>query len=229
MGLSAPGIDSRGPLKLSSGKQTADPASVISTRSRKKMHTLPGGGAVRSVFVTACGNFSLTGSSTGHIVMWNMQSGVRRKTFDVGPLKRESSDPYNRNEADTKPSKRKGGGRPITGVAVDPLNKVLVATTLDGTVNVRVSQTLGMDRTRLIQRQFFDFHTTALEHVLHLPSAANSLLLQPDSGLLAVTCDDLTVRIVDLETRRVVREYSGVRGRILDVVGARSMRLLAIC
>jgi len=56
-----------------------------------------------------------------------------------------------------------------------------------------------------------------------LPSAINSLLLQPDSGLLAVTCDDLTVRIVDLETRRVVREYSGFRGRILDVVGVDSV------
>jgi hypothetical protein len=78
-----------------------------------------------------------------------------------------------------------------------------------------------------IPRQFFDFHTRTLDHVLCLPSAANSLLLQPDSGLLAVTCDDLTVRLVDLETKRVVREYSGFRGRILDVVSGRSVCSLA--
>jgi hypothetical protein len=53
---------------------------------------------------------------------------------------------------------------------------------------------------------------------LLLPSAATSILLHRDSGLLAVICDDLVVRIVDVETRRIVRELKGFRGRILDVV-----------
>jgi len=51
-----------------------------------------------------------------------------------------------------------------------------------------------------------------------LPSAATSILLHRDSGLLAVICDDLVARIVDIETRRIVRELKGFRGRILDVV-----------
>ena len=51
-----------------------------------------------------------------------------------------------------------------------------------------------------------------------LPSAATSILLHRDSGLLAVICDDLVARIVDIETRKVVRELKGFRGRILDVV-----------
>ena len=51
-----------------------------------------------------------------------------------------------------------------------------------------------------------------------LPSAATSILLHRDSGLLAVICDDLVVRIVDVETRRIVRELKGFRGRVLDVV-----------
>lgn len=51
-----------------------------------------------------------------------------------------------------------------------------------------------------------------------LPSAATSILLHRDSSLLAVICDDLVVRIVDIETRRMVRELKGFRGRILDVV-----------
>ena len=51
-----------------------------------------------------------------------------------------------------------------------------------------------------------------------LPSAATSILLHRDSGLLAVICDDLVLRIVDIETRRIVREMKGFRGRILDVV-----------
>lgn len=51
-----------------------------------------------------------------------------------------------------------------------------------------------------------------------LPSTATFILLHRDSGLLAVICDDLVVRIVDIETRRVVRELKGFHGRILDVV-----------
>ena len=51
-----------------------------------------------------------------------------------------------------------------------------------------------------------------------LQSAATSIILHQDSGLLAVICDDLVVRVVDIETRRVVRELKGFRGRILDVV-----------
>jgi hypothetical protein len=66
--------------------------------------------------------------------------------------------------------------------------------------------------------QFFDFHTTQLEDTLVLPSAPTSILLHRDSGLLAVICDDLVVRVVDIETRRIVRELKGFRGRILDVV-----------
>lgn len=70
--------------------------------------------------------------------------------------------------------------------------------------------------------QFFDFHTTALEHVLVLPSTASQILLQRDSNLLGVLCDDLVVRIVDIETHRIVRELSGFRGRILDIASTRS-------
>ena len=66
--------------------------------------------------------------------------------------------------------------------------------------------------------QFFDFQTTKLENTLILPSTAVSILLHRDSGLLAVVCDDMVVRVVDIETRRVVRELGGFRGRVLDIV-----------
>jgi hypothetical protein len=45
------------------------------------------------------------------------------------------------------------------------------------------------------------------------------MTLQRDSGLLAITCDDLVVRLLDIETRRTVREFGGFAGRILDLVG----------
>ncbi len=44
------------------------------------------------------------------------------------------------------------------------------------------------------------------------------MTLQRDSGLLAITCDDL-VRLLDIETHRIVREFGGFGGRVLDLVG----------
>ena len=70
----------------------------------------------------------------------------------------------------------------------------------------------------LVELQFFDFQTTKLEHTTVLPSTAVSITLHRDSGLLAVVCDDMVVRVVDIETRRVVRELTGFHGRILDIV-----------
>ncbi|ETW85975.1 hypothetical protein HETIRDRAFT_60335 [Heterobasidion irregulare TC 32-1] len=135
-------------------------------------------GSVKAVCVSACGNFGIASSSTGAITMWNMQSGMQRKVFSIGPYPDERS---------------------ITGLATDALNRILIASTLDGTIN------------------FFDFHTTALEKTLVLPSAAVSITLHRDSGLLAVICDDLAVRLVDIETRRIVREFGGFGGRVLDM------------
>lgn len=66
--------------------------------------------------------------------------------------------------------------------------------------------------------QFFDFFTTNLEHTMKLPANITSIELHRDSGLLAVVCDDLIIRVLDVETRRIVRELSGPRRPILDMV-----------
>ncbi len=68
----------------------------------------------------------MVGSSTGSIQMWNLQSGIRRKTFDVGPVPDEVDWSW----------KEKGRGRGISGLVTDSLNKWLVAGTVDGTLNV---------------------------------------------------------------------------------------------
>ncbi|KAG6831361.1 hypothetical protein H0H87_005372 [Tephrocybe sp. NHM501043] len=156
-------------------------------------------GSVKAVCVTACGNFGLASSSTGAIHMWNMQSGIRRKTFDVGTCP---------PEVKQRLSGTKRKERPITGLATDPLNRTVIASTLDGTIN------------------FFDFQSTKLEHTLILPSTAISILLHSDNGLLAVVCDDMVVRVIDIETRRIVRELGGFRGRILDITFSPDSRWL---
>jgi U3 small nucleolar RNA-associated protein 21 len=39
-----------------------------------------------------------------------------------------------------------------------------------------------------------------------------------DNDLLAVVCDDLGIRVVDLETKKIIREFWGHRNRITDLV-----------
>lgn len=77
-------------------------------------------GSVHTTAVTACGNFGLVGSTTGEVVLYNMQSGMKRKVFKVPSV----------GAADTK-------GRQITGIATDALNRVVVISTLKGGVHVR--------------------------------------------------------------------------------------------
>ncbi|KIM87254.1 hypothetical protein PILCRDRAFT_96034 [Piloderma croceum F 1598] len=158
-------------------------------------------GSAKAVCVTACGNFGIGSSSTGDIYMWNLQSGIKRKSFNIGPCPLEVVDRF-------RPSATKKGDRCVTGVASDSLNRVVIASTLDGTIN------------------FFDFHSTKLEHTLVLSSTAVSISLHRDSGLLAVICDDMAVRVVDIETHRVVRELGGFRGRVLDIAFSPDSRWL---
>lgn len=124
--------------------------------------------------------------------MWNMQSGMRR-TFKLPACPAEVAGRVHSANANTITGKA-GRERSVVGLATDALNQWLVACTLDGTLN------------------FYDFRTAVCEPTLVLPSTATGVVLQREGGLLAVVCDDLVVRVVDLETRKVVREMGVLTG-----------------
>ncbi|GAA5925720.1 rRNA-processing protein UTP21 [Sporobolomyces koalae] len=147
--------------------------------------TFEASGKVTVSSVTACGNFGLVGSSTGQVVAYNMQSGLKRKVFQI-PI----------NPATPANDVR---SKNVTGIAVDALNRVVVVSTLKGVV------------------YFFDFQTMKLLSTLTLTASVTSIVLQRDNSLLAAICDDLVVRVIDIETKRVVRELAGARGQILDL------------
>ena len=147
--------------------------------------------------------------------MWNMQSGAHRKSFSLGLCPEGVYTKYR-----PPPGKQKSEERSVTGLATDSLNRVVIISTLDGTVNVRAHRMILQIMKKKVCNQFFDFHSTKLAHVLIIPAAVVSMALQRDSGLLAVTCDDLVVRLIDIETRRIVREFGGFSGRVLDLVGS---------
>ena len=64
--------------------------------------------------------------------MWNMQSGLKRKKFDVGPCPPGVSSRFNIRSV----SKKQTEYRSVTGLATDSLNRLVIASTLDGTINV---------------------------------------------------------------------------------------------
>jgi U3 small nucleolar RNA-associated protein 21 len=64
--------------------------------------------------------------------MWNMQSGASRKSFNIGPCPEGVHPKYR-----PPPGKQRSEERSVTGIVTDSLNRVVIASTLDGTVNVR--------------------------------------------------------------------------------------------
>ncbi|KAG0135859.1 hypothetical protein HOY82DRAFT_498741 [Tuber indicum] len=159
------------------------------------------GGFVWSVAVSSCGTFCFVGSSNGGIAMYNIQSGIKRRQFPE-PV---SAAVAKRLKNSTGPAKLGMAGigkhtKAVTGIVVDSLNRVVISTSLDGEV------------------KFWDFNTGIIVHEIHWSNsgAITKAKLHRHSDLLAVCCDDLCIRVVDIETRKTVRELRGAQGRIND-------------
>uniref|UniRef100_A0A8C1EBX2 WD repeat domain 36 n=1 Tax=Cyprinus carpio carpio TaxID=630221 RepID=A0A8C1EBX2_CYPCA len=130
-----------------------------------------------AVDITSCGNFAVIALSSGHIDVYNMQSGFHRGHY----------------------GKDKAHAGAVRGVSVDALNQLTVS--------------VGADRLLKIWR----FKSKELLHTHSLPAAPASSLLHRDSGMLAIALDEFTIHILDMETRRTVRRFSGHRGQINDM------------
>ncbi|KAJ3242725.1 WD repeat-containing protein 36 [Chytriomyces hyalinus] len=96
-------------------------------------------------------------------------------------------------------SKQNGHTKSIVGLAVDSLTSILVSASLDCSVKI------------------WNIKTSALIHSISLPVPISSLYFHKDSNIAAVACDDLCLRIIDIEVGRIVRELWGHRNRILDL------------
>ncbi|KAF9154050.1 hypothetical protein BG015_001992 [Linnemannia schmuckeri] len=134
------------------------------------------GSATKTVAVSSCGNFGFVGSASGGIDMFNMQSGLFRRSYEED-----------------------GHKKSVTGLQSDRLNRTLISGSLDGLLKL------------------WDIKTGKCEHTMEMPSPITHLLLFTENNHLAVICDDLCIRIVDVENRRVVREFWGHSNRITDM------------
>jgi U3 small nucleolar RNA-associated protein 21 len=169
---------------------------------------------VSTVAVTSCGSFALVGSEGGSIDMFNLQSGIRRQQFpskltpaqarQLKMLRLKTSDSVVQLHSHSK-GKEYGPGagkhtKAITGIIVDPMNKVVISCSLDGTV------------------KFWDFLTgNLLEEIDWAPmTTITRCRYHSPSDLLAFSCDDGFIRVVDAETKNTIREFWGCEEGIND-------------
>ena len=171
-------------------------------------------GNVRSVAISSCGTFAVLGSEMGGIDMYNLQSGLHRQRFpsrltqaQAKKLKIQQIQKAEGTVLAHSTSKRKfqpGLGKhtkSVTGLVVDSLNKNIISCSLDGKV------------------KFWDFGTGNLvdEIEWHPMAAVTGMRYHAANDLIALTCDDLSIRIVDIETKRTIRELWGCQGGINDI------------
>uniref|UniRef100_A0A8B9F467 WD repeat domain 36 n=1 Tax=Amazona collaria TaxID=241587 RepID=A0A8B9F467_9PSIT len=87
----------------------------------------------------------------------------------------------------------------IRGVAVDGLNQLTITAGSEGLI------------------KFWKFKTKDLVYSTDLPCVPSGILLHRDSGILGIAFDDFSISVLDIETRKIVRTFSGHHGRINDM------------
>lgn len=128
-------------------------------------------GFVKSVCISQCGNFGLVGSSLGGIGSYNLQSGTLRKKYILHK-------------------------KPVTGLAMDGMNRKMVSCGLDGIVG------------------FYDFNDSKYLGKLQLDAPITSMIYHKSSDLIACSLDDLSIVIIDVMTQKIVRVLYGHSNRI---------------
>jgi U3 small nucleolar RNA-associated protein 21 len=167
------------------------------------------GSTVTCVAISPCGTFALVGSAAGGIDMFNLQSGIHRQRFPprltTTQAKRLKAQQM---EVITEPRNSKmkflrGIGKhtkAVTGVQVDALNRTVISCGEDGKV------------------KFWEFNNGLLLHELDWSQTSiNRMVYHRPSDLIALSCNDGAIRVVDIETRKLVRELWGCKGTVEEL------------
>jgi len=167
---------------------------------------------VTSVAITACGTFALVGSAGGSLDMHNLQSGMHRQRFPPR-LKAGQAKQFKLGQLSSEQLAKvsRGHSGAVTGIVVDNLNQTVISTSLDGEVI------------------FWQFTTGLIQDRFRLDGAPVAVRYNPVSGLMSVACDDLCIRVIDIETRRIVRELWGCVGQIYDHCFSHDGRWVVTC
>lgn len=128
---------------------------------------------IKSVAISHCGNFGFIGSSNGVIDMFNMQSGLFRKSFV-------------------------GHSKSITGLFTNEMSSKLFSTSLDGTFII------------------WDIQTST-STIINLNSPISLSIANNDKSLIAITTDNLEIKVFDTTSLSLIRKFNGHRNRILSL------------
>lgn len=159
------------------------------------------GASVASVAMSQCGTFALVGSASGGIDMYNLQSGIHRQRFPARisskqakmlEVQQEEEDDLYGALGNTNKKFAKGQGKhakAVTGIVVDSLNRTIISCGADGKI------------------KFWDFATGLLLYELSwFPVTIHKMQYHRASDLIALSCTDGCLRLVDITTRKLVRE-----------------------
>ncbi|KAI8993445.1 Utp21 specific WD40 associated putative domain-containing protein [Pilobolus umbonatus] len=91
-----------------------------------------------------------------------------------------------------------GHKKPITGLTTDNISRYLISASVDKTIKI------------------WDIKTGKIVHTIDLGSPVVEIRYHRENDLLAAVCDDLGIRVIDLETKNIIREFWGHRNRITD-------------
>ncbi len=167
---------------------------------------------VSSIAMTACGTFAIVGSTGGSIDMYNLQSGIHRQQYPPKLTPAQAKQRRLRQLQTENEVVNRGHRGSVSGISVDTLNETVVSCSLDGSI------------------RFWDFATGAENNQLTLDSCApTALRYNANSGLVSIACDDLCIRILDIETKKVVRELWGCVGQIYDHCFSHDGRWIISC
>ncbi|KAI1802813.1 WD domain-containing protein [Daldinia bambusicola] len=173
------------------------------------------GANVSSVAMSPCGTFAVVGSVGGSIDMFNLQSGLHRQRFPskLTPAQARQVKMQQLRQADTVVQLQArsttgfapGTGKhtkPVTGIVVDSMNKYVISCSLDGKV------------------KFWEFLTgNLLEEINWAPmTGIIGCRYYAANDLIAFSCDDNSIRVVDIETKQTIREFWGCQGKINDFI-----------
>ncbi|KAI1342387.1 WD domain-containing protein [Xylariaceae sp. FL0016] len=168
---------------------------------------------VSTVAMSPCGTFAVVGSVEGSVDMFNLQSGLHRQRFPskLTPAQARQVKMQQLRQADTvvQLQARSASGflpgtgkhtKAVTGIVIDSMNKYVITCSLDGRI------------------KFWEFLTGNLLYEINWApmTVITGCRYHAASDLIAFSCDDNSVRVVDIETKQTIREFWGCQGKIND-------------
>lgn len=169
----------------------------LAATAKEKVHQM---GQATASCLSSCGNFAMIGNSLGFVEVYYIESGRYRQRLDT---RRETVEKMQRKKKGGgvvwREERVRGKGSAITGIVSDSLNRTIVVSTMQGGLH------------------FFDFHTGQANHYINTQVGISALHLDRSTNLCAALQDDLTIKIYDIESCKMVRLLGGFSARVLDV------------